>query len=116
MIIEEWKKIEEFPRYQISNLGRVKSLIGKDKILKPFKCSQGGYLSVRLCRTTGIKGKYSTKYFVVHRLVAKHFCENYGEEIEVHHINSNREDNRAENLLCLTKQEHIKLHRKERNQ
>ena len=34
----------------------------------------------------------------VHRLVAEYFIENFSAEKEVHHINSNRADNRAENL------------------
>lgn len=34
----------------------------------------------------------------VHRLVAEYFIENFSAEKEVHHINGNRADNRAENL------------------
>lgn len=108
---EIWRVIEDFPRYQVSSYGRIKSLIGQDKLLKPFKTNKG-YLSVKLSRRTGTKGKYDTKTFKVHRLVAQYFCENYAENIEVHHKNRNRQDNRAENLCCLTKKEHAELHKK----
>ena len=48
---EEWKTIEEFSRYQVSNKGRVKSLIGQEKILKPFETGKG-YFAVRLSKKT----------------------------------------------------------------
>ena len=32
-IVEEWKIIKDFPRYSISNKGRVKSYIGKEPLL-----------------------------------------------------------------------------------
>lgn len=31
----------------------------------------------------------------------------------IHHINGNHHDNRLENLICITKKEHINLHRQE---
>lgn len=108
---EEWKEIKDFPRYQISSYGRVKSLIGEEKLLQPFRSAKG-YLSVKLSRRTGTKGKYDTKTFKVHRLVAEYFCENYSEKIEVHHKNRDKQDNRSENLCCLTKKEHAELHKK----
>ncbi|MBP3708510.1 MAG: NUMOD4 motif-containing HNH endonuclease [Clostridia bacterium] len=108
---EEWKVIKDFPRYQISSYGRVKSLIGEEKLLQPFRSAKG-YLSVKLSRRTGTKGKYDTKTFKVHRLVAEYFCENYSGKIEVHHKNRDKRDNRAENLCCLTKKEHAELHKK----
>lgn len=108
---EEWREIKDFPRYQVSSHGRVKSLIGQEKLLQPFKSAKG-YLSVKLSKKNQEKGKYISKAFRVHRLVAEYFCENYAENIEVHHKNRNRQDNRAENLICLTKKEHAELHKK----
>lgn len=32
--------------------------------------------------------------------------------IEVHHVNGDRSDSRPENLMCLTRSEHISLHNK----
>lgn len=32
-IVEEWKIIKDFPRYSISNKGRVKSCVGKEPLL-----------------------------------------------------------------------------------
>ena len=108
---EIWKVIEDFPRYQVSNMGRVKSFVGSEKILQPFGRSNG-YVSVRLSQEVKVKGKYTTKDFVVHRLVAKYFCENYSEDKEVHHKNRIRTDNRADNLECMTKKDHLALHKK----
>lgn len=109
--IEEWKVIQEFPRYMISNKGNVKSLIGKEKLLKPYK-SNKGYLSVKLSSKPNKKEEYNRRSVKVHRLVAKYFCENYTEEKEVHHKNHNRQDNKAENLICLSKADHLALHKR----
>lgn len=111
---EVWRTIVDFPRYEVSNYGRVRSNIGKRKILKAFDTNKG-YYCVRLSREVKQKGVYNTKDFKVHRLVAKYFCENYTEECEVHHINRLRCDNKATNLLCLTRKAHAELHSKERN-
>lgn len=67
--IEKWKIIEGFPRYMISNQGRIKSLIGKEKLLHPFTTNKG-YLSIKLSKKNTIKGQYIIKSFKVHRLVA----------------------------------------------
>ena len=51
LFMEVWKPIEDYENlYEVSNLGRVKSLkYGKEKILKPRKNSCG-YLMVTLCK------------------------------------------------------------------
>ena len=75
-----------------------------------------GYLRVKLSDLPIAKGKQRRKDYRIHRLVAKYFCEDYAEDKEVHHKNLRRWDNRAENLICLTKAEHRELHRKLKEQ
>ena len=98
--MEVWKSIEGFENYyQISNLGRVRSLIRKSTgtntkkeiILKPEKL-KNGYLRYNFSKNS-IK-----KRFLAHRIVAKYFIENYNNKKCVNHINGIRDDNRSENL------------------
>ncbi|MGG1152371.1 HNH endonuclease [Bacillus wiedmannii] len=44
----------------------------------------------------------------VHRLVAKHYCEGYREELDVNHIDANRLNNKAENLEWMSRTENIR--------
>lgn len=101
--LEVWKEIEGFERYKVSNLGRIKSTIGKDKILKEYVVN-GGYRQVKLRKDNK---SYNRS---VHRLVAIAFIETDSIHKEVHHINGIRTDNRADNLQWLTKEEHLKIH------
>lgn len=94
--MEIWKDIEGYEGlYQVSNMGRVKSLSNnkkrKEKILKSSK-DGGGYLMVGLCKD----GKQ--KCHKIHRLVASAFLDNPNNLIEVNHINEIKTDNCAENL------------------
>ena len=89
---EDWKTIEDFPEYQVSTLGRVKSLrFGKEKILKQ-RYNNYKYLCINLYKD----GKSHTK--TIHRLVAKAFLKPIVGKDEVDHINQNKSDNRLENL------------------
>lgn len=78
--------------YEISNMGRVKSLkYDKEKILKQDK-NNNGYLKVCLFK----EGK--RKYFQTHRLVAIAFLENPNNYPCVNHKDENPSNNCVDNL------------------
>lgn len=109
--MEEWKDIKWYEGlYQVSNLGRVKSLPKdvfvsnptftgyrhtKEKILKPSK-NGAGYQVVILCNN-------NKKYQVyVHRLVAQAFIPNPNNLPEVNHKDENPLNNIVDNLEWCT--------------
>lgn len=112
--MEIWKDIPGYEGvYQISNIGRVKSLSryvarGRAKnpnVLLPerilaIKINRGGYQVVHL-RTN--KNLYPT----VHKLVAMVFIDNPLGKPTVNHINGIKADNRVENLEWSTHSEQM---------
>ena len=102
---EEWKQVKDFPRYLVSNLGNIKSTIGKEKPLQPTLCENYYYIMLYDNKTKRKENKR------LHRIVAEAFCENFSAECEVHHKNKDKLDNRAMNLECLSAEEHQKLHK-----
>lgn len=97
---EIWKVIEEFPNYEVSNLGRVRNK-EKKNIIAPIKGSNG-YLSVRIRRNSGDREKPSLS---IHRLVAKAFIENPDNKPQVNHIDGNKLNNNVDNLEWCTREE-----------
>jgi len=110
---EQWKDILGYQKlYQISNKGRVKSLNRKvltkgrrfrevkQKILTSGK-NKYGYVQISLSKK-GIR-----KCFRIHRIVAKHFCENYSEQLQVNHLDGNKLNNEYSNLECCTASENM---------
>lgn len=113
--MEIWKDVMGYEgRYQVSNLGRVKSLkrkfgcFGRAKtsfkeiIIKPTTNSRG-YVTMLLWDDGKIKGT------TVHRLVATHFIPNNNAlELTVNHKNGIKTDNRVENLEWLTRGDNVR--------
>lgn len=93
MLDIEWKKIEEFPTYSVSNTGLIKN--SHSHILKNVKGSNG-YYHVTLC----VHNKKFTRS--VHRLVAIAFIKNPNNYPLVNHIDENKLNNRADNLEWCT--------------
>lgn len=96
---EVWKIIEPYSNYLISNLGRVFSK-KTNKILKPKM--DDGYLRVFLSNEGKVKSHF------IHKLIAQAFIPNPENKPIINHINSDRSDNRIENLEWCTVSENIK--------
>ena len=97
---EELKQIEDFPRYMVSNMGRVFSYTNpeKPKLLRAG-VDGGGYPQVTLIKDGK---KYSKK---VSRIVAEAFIPNPDNKPQVDHINTVKTDSRACNLRWATASE-----------
>lgn len=114
--MEIWKKIEEAPNIEVSNMGRFRRMaykyekirLGKKVIvemkakIRKLSKDNNGYLKLVVSTKQGYKG------FVAHRLVAKYFLEDYDENLEVDHINDCRDDNRAVNLKMVSRLENVR--------
>lgn len=84
-IIETWRPVVGYENYEVSNFGRVRSLVS-NKILKPGKGSHG-YLTVNLCK------EGSHRNFLIHRLVAEAFIPNPNKLPQVNHKDENKTNN-----------------------
>lgn len=110
---EEWKDVEGFPNYMISDEGRLyaktHSTVFKDgrkrefqgKIIKICK-TKNGYGIARLSNNGVKSGKY------IHRLVATHFLENPLDKKEINHKDGDKSNNRLTNLEWCTSKENKK--------
>lgn len=111
---EEWKDIPGYEGlYQVSTMGRVKSLsreiisstgnyVSKEKILTTTGNDGLGYVRLQLFKNN--KGKLVR----AHRLVAMAFIPNPENKCDVNHKNGNKSDNRVENLEWATRSENEK--------
>lgn len=109
---EVWKSITGYEgQYEISNLGRVKSVkrevpkrAGFRKIaesIKNIRTNKYGYCDILLCSNN------KKLHYTIHRLVAQAFIPNPENKKTVNHKNGIRTDNRIENLEWSTAKENI---------
>jgi hypothetical protein len=105
-MIEEWRDIIGYEGlYQVSNIGRVKTMarlhredrpyMKKERLMNP-PVNSSGYPQV--CLYKGKKGVIQS----VHRLVATAFLERKPEDRVINHIDGNKQNNRIDNLEWCT--------------
>ena len=98
---EIWKPIDQFPNYNVSNLGNIKNIITN----KPLKSvCKDGYCNISL-----VNDKIQ-KTLKVHRLVALAFIENPENKSDVNHKDKNKINNHVSNLEWMTRKEN-NIHR-----
>ncbi len=105
MKTEIWKDIKGFEgAYQISSMGRVKSLVrkfNKTEKIRAFSTAPNGYLRMVL----SFENKRKT--ISAHREVAKAFIPNPKNKETVNHIDFDKTNNCVENLEWASPQENI---------
>ena len=118
--MEIWRTIPDWPRYQVSSMGRVAG--------KVWRLTGGGAIRekvlkrkiLKLKRHNGRRGKFyyrvdfsRTKSFLVHRLVLLAFIGDPpdDERIEAGHLNDDGMDNRLENLKWMSRTENEAMKR-----
>ena len=107
---EIWKDITNYEGcYQVSNLGRVRSLDRLDRngckrngVMKKPQDNGNGYQYVQLKKDA----KY--KNFYIHRLVAMYFIDEVDGKEYVNHKDGNKKNNRFDNLEWCTESENMK--------
>lgn len=108
-MFEEWRDIKGYEGlYQVSNLGRVRSL---DRIIK-FKSSsrfhKGQIISIKNSKTgyclVNLHRNSKQKMFLIHRLVAQAFIDNPEDLPCVNHKDENKLNNQVDNLEWCTYQ------------
>lgn len=104
MIQEEiWKDIDGYPGYQVSNMGRVKSLVKayrREEIILKGSPNTTGYILVQLYHEPRKR-----KSLLVHRLVMLTFQPNpVMDELEVNHKDLDTTNNKMSNLEWVTSQ------------
>lgn len=109
--MEDWRKVQGYPDYEVSNLGRLRSWHGRGfgaglrrknpVVLNPPPDSHTGYIRW-VAVVDGKKAKIT-----LHVAVCTAFHGGRPADNVVRHLNSNRLDNRAENLMWGTVRENI---------
>lgn len=100
--VEIWRTIQDYPLYEVSNLGRIRSnnlrRHSLPLIMHPYP-DKDGHMKVRLSKDGEVHN------FFVHRLVATAFIPNPDNRPVVNHKDENPANNHVENLEWCTERE-----------
>lgn len=95
----EFRKIEGYSRYLVCNHGYI---VTENGIQLKGTLRHTGYYEVCL-----YDDQHKAHYELVHRIVAKYFCENPNKKEEVNHKDGDKQNNDAKNLEWVTRNENL---------
>lgn len=105
--IEEWKALDCYGikrgYYQISNHGRIRSMISDPPKVMKTELSLQGYCRISLMNKCGRHSHYS-----VHRLVGFMFIKGYKPDLQINHIDGSKLHNTWYNLEWITASSNIR--------
>lgn len=102
-----WRTIpEEYGYYEVSENGLARN--SKTGKIRKLLHKPDGYVSLPAKKNGVQRNPY------MHILVAQAFIHNPENKTEVHHIDGDRSNNTVENLMWVTPEEHVLLHRGKR--
>lgn len=107
--MDEWRRVKQHPDFEVNRKGEIRRISdGRPVRAKAGHRVQGfgGYVATALC-SNGVKVGV-----LVHRVVATAFIPNPENKPQVHHIDGDRTNNAAENLMWVDRAEHGRLHKK----
>lgn len=97
---EVWKAVSFAPRYEVSNMGRVRDL--QRGVLIKTSIGKSGYEKLNLVTATDCRS------FYVHRVVYEAFNGAIPPGMTIDHINFKPSDNRLSNLRCIPQELNIR--------
>ena len=103
---EQWKKVDDFGYYYISNKGRMKSYKGINARLLHGTITENGYERIEL----SIENERICK-FIDYFVAAAFLGSPNSITDQIHHKNYNKLNNDVSNLCYLSPKEHNKIHR-----
>lgn len=103
---ETAKHITDSDFYFVTNEGNFYFLNNKNDPIKKSLFKKRGYLMFRIGNN---KNKVLESY--AHKIVAMYFLDNYQDEMQIHHIDSNKLNNKVNNLEIINQSKHMSITR-----